>query len=119
MVSILISMGQNKCTGYLAPPDFEADLKTELTLLGITILEVHGRLILCEGEAKDVVFAQDTWHDVEKLDFVSINNAAELLRARANRWSHYSLNNHRRAELILEKVPSVKIKRYNFLDPVS
>ena len=118
MVSILISMGQNKCTGYLAPVDFEADLKVELTLLGITILETHGRLVLCAGEAQDVVFAQDTWYDVEKINYSSIGNAAELLRGRANRWSHFSLNNHRRAELILEKLPSVKIKRYNFLDPI-
>ena len=118
MVSILVSMGQNKCTGYLAPVDFEADLKVELTLLGITILETHGRLFLCEGEAADVVFAQDTWHDVEKVDYSSIGNAGEILRARANRWSHYSLNNHRRAELILLKVPSAKIKRYHFLDPI-
>lgn len=118
MVSILISMGQSKCTGYLAPVDFEADLSAELTLLGITVIESHGRLFLCEGEAQDVVFAQDTWHDVQKVDYSSIGNAAELLRVRANRWSHFSLNNHRRAELILEKLPSVKIKRYNFLDPI-
>ncbi|MGZ3787509.1 MAG: SAM-dependent methyltransferase [Bacteriovorax sp.] len=118
MVSILIRMGQSKCTGYLAPPDFESDLKKELTLLGISILETHGRLFLCEGEAQDVVFAQDTWHEVEKIDYSSISNAAEALRTRASRWSHYSINNHRRAELILEKVPSVKVKRYHFLDPV-
>lgn len=118
MVSILISMGQNKCTGYLAPLDFEADLKTELTLLGITILETHGRLFLCKGGPKDVVFAQDTWHDVLKIDYNSIGNAAALLKERASRWSHYSINNHRRAELILEKVPSVKIKNYNFLDQI-
>lgn len=118
MISILISMGQNKCTGYLAPPDFEADLKAELTLLGITILEIHGRLFLCQGEAQDVVFAQDTWHDLEKLSYTSIGNAAQLLRDRSSRWSHFSLNNHRRAELILEKVPSVSIKRFDFLDPI-
>lgn len=118
MVSILVSMGQNICTGYLAPPEFEADLKTELTLLGITILETHGRLFICEGSAKDVVFAQDTWHELEKLEYSTINNAAELLRERANRWSHFSINNHRRAELILEKVPAARIKRYNFLDPI-
>jgi 23S rRNA (cytidine2498-2'-O)-methyltransferase len=111
-------MGQNKCTGYLAPPDFESDLKVELSLLGITILETHGRLFLCVGEAQDVVFAQDTWHDVERVEYTSISNAAEVLRVRAGRWSHFSLNNHRRAELILEKVPSVKIKRYHFLDPI-
>lgn len=118
MVSILTSMGQSKCTGYLAPVDFEEDLKAELTLLGITILETHGRLVLCEGEAEEVVFAQDTWHDVEKVEYTSIGNAAELLRERANRWSHFSINNHRRAELVLEKVPSVKIKRYHFLDTI-
>jgi 23S rRNA (cytidine2498-2'-O)-methyltransferase len=111
-------MGQNKCTGYLAPPDFESDLLVELSLLGITVLESFGRLVLCEGEAQDVVFAQDTWHDVEKIEFTSISSAAEALRSRGSRWSHYSLNNHRRAELILEKVPSVKIKRYHFLDPI-
>lgn len=118
MVSILISMGQSKCTGYLAPPDFELDLKKELTLLGITILESHGRLFLCEGASQDVVFAQDTWHDVERVSYTSISNAADLLRERAKRWSHFSINNHRRAELILDKVPSVKVKRYNFLDTI-
>jgi 23S rRNA (cytidine2498-2'-O)-methyltransferase len=111
-------MGQNICTGYLAPIDFEADLKVELTLQGITILETHGRLFLCEGEAKDVVFAQDTWHAVEVVDYTSIGNAASLLRERANRWSHYSLNNHRRAELILEKVPRVRIKNFDFLESI-
>jgi hypothetical protein len=67
MVSILTSMGQNKCTGYLAPPDLISDLLVELSLLGITILETHGRLVLCEGGAVEVVFAQDIWHDVEKV----------------------------------------------------
>ncbi len=111
-------MGQNKCTGYLAPENFESDLKTELTLLGIKILESHGRLFLCEGEAQDVVFAQDTWHEVERVEYTSINNAAELLRSKANRWSHYSINNHRRAELICDKLPMAKIKKYNFLDSI-
>ena len=118
MISILTSMGQNKCTGYLAPLDFEADLKVELTLLGITILETHGRLFLCQGEAQDVVFAQDTWHDLEKVAYTSIGNAAQMLRERSNRWSHFSINNHRRAELILEKVPNASIKRFDFLDPI-
>jgi 23S rRNA (cytidine2498-2'-O)-methyltransferase len=111
-------MGQNKCTGYLAPENFEADLKTELTLLGIKILESHGRLFLCEGEAIDVVFAQDTWHEVERVEYSSINNAAEILRSTSSRWSHYSINNHRRAELISEKLPMAKVKKYNFLDAI-
>lgn len=122
MVSILVRMGQSNLeqviTGYLSPVDFEQDLKTELTLMGIEILSQHGRLFLCKGEAQDVVFAQDTWTRVEILPYTSISHAAELLKARARRYSHYSLNNHRRGELILDKVPKVKIKRYDFLEEI-
>ena len=115
-------MGQSNLeqtiTGYLAPEGFETDLKTELGLMGIEILSQHGRLVLCKGEAQDVVFAQDTWLNVEILPYTSISHAAELLKARARRWSHFSLNNHRRAELILDKVPRAKIKRYDFLEEI-
>jgi len=122
MVSILIHMGQSNLkqsiTGYLSPVDFESDLKIELGLLGLTIISQHDRLFLCEGEAQDVVFAQDTWLNVEILAYTSINHAAELLKARASRYQHYSLKNHRRGELILEKVPRVKIKKFDFLEPI-
>jgi 23S rRNA (cytidine2498-2'-O)-methyltransferase len=122
MVSILVHMGQiiltETLTGYLAPEDFEQDLKTELTLMGLEIHSQHGRLFLCKGEAQDVVFAQDTWLNVEILPYTSINHAAELLKSKARRWSHYSINNHRRAELIMDKVPSAKIKRYDFLEDI-
>jgi 23S rRNA (cytidine2498-2'-O)-methyltransferase len=122
MVSIIMIMGQNKLTAYLAPKefqrDFRQDLRSELKLRGIKILEEFDRLFLCEGEAKDVVFAQDTWHDVEILPFNSISNASELLKERNNRYSHYTIKNHRRAELISEKVPMAKNKLYNFLEEV-
>ena len=122
MVSIFLHMGQinltKTLTGYLSPKDFEADLQKELELMGIEILSQHGRLFICAGEAQDVVFAQDTWLRVERLPYTSINHAAELLKSKARRWSHYSVNNHRRAELILDKVPSAKIKRYDFLEEI-
>lgn len=122
MVSILTIMGQSNLqesvTGYLAPEGFLQDLQTELSLMGLTVLSQHDRLILCKGEARDVVFAQDTWHNVEILHYTSISHAAELLKSKGRRWSHYSLNNHRRGELILEKVPSAKIKRFDFLENI-
>lgn len=122
MVSILVIMGQKNLneivTGYLAAEGFDKDLKQELNLLNITIKSEHGRLFLCEGEAQDVVFAQDTWKNVEIINYASIGNGAELLKEKNKRWSHYSLNNHRRGELILEKVPRVRIKRYNFLEEI-
>jgi 23S rRNA (cytidine2498-2'-O)-methyltransferase len=122
MVSIFLHMGQinleKTLTGYLAPKDFEADLKIELGLMGIEILSQYGRLFICAGEAQDVVFAQDTWLRVEIIPYTSINYAAELLKSKARRWSHFSINNHRRAELVLDKVPSAKIKRYDFLEEI-
>ena len=122
MVSIFLHMGQinltKTLTGYLSPKDFESDLQKELELMGIEILSQYGRLFVCAGEAQDVVFAQDTWLRLEILPYTSINHAAELLKTKTRRWSHYSVNNHRRAELILDKVPSAKIKRYDFLEEI-
>ncbi|MBC7711746.1 MAG: hypothetical protein H7177_00305 [Rhizobacter sp.] len=115
-------MGQsnlaNTFTGYLSPVDFEQDLKTELEMMKIEIISQHGRLFICRGEFQDVTFAQDTWKNVEILPYATISQAAELLKSRARRWSHYSLSHHRRAELILDKVPKVKIKRYDFLEEI-
>ncbi|MBC7712783.1 MAG: hypothetical protein H7177_05565 [Rhizobacter sp.] len=115
-------MGQtnlaNTLTGYLSPVDFEQDLKTELEMMKIEIISQHGRLFICLGGFQDVTFAQDTWKNVEILAYATISQAAELLKSRARRWSHYSLSHHRRAELILDKVPKVKIKRYDFLEEI-
>jgi 23S rRNA (cytidine2498-2'-O)-methyltransferase len=122
MVSIKGSMGHSKLTAYLAPKewkrDFREDLRLELKLRGIKILEQYDRLFLCEGQAQSVVFAQDTWNDVEIINYNSISNAAELLRERSPRWSHYSIHNHRRGELVADKTPMARIKNYNFLDEI-
>ncbi len=109
---------QQTITGYLAPVDFEQDLQKELGLMGIEVLSQHGRLFLCKGEAQDVVFAQDTWLNVKTLEYTSISHAAELLKGQAPKWSHYSLNKHRRGELVLEKLPSARIKKYDFLEAI-
>lgn len=115
-------MGHSNLTAYLAPKewkrDFREDLRLELKLRGIKILEEYDRLFLCEGKAHPVVFAQDTWNDVELVNYNSIGNAAEILRAKANRFSHFTVHNHRRGELIADKVPMARIKNYNFLDDI-
>jgi 23S rRNA (cytidine2498-2'-O)-methyltransferase len=113
-------MGQSKLTAYLAPRehqrDFTQDLREELRLRKIKVIKEYGRLFLCEGDASHVVFAQETWHDVEILPYKSISDAADLLREKSARYYHYTLNNHRRGELILDKLPKARIKNYNFLD---
>ena len=119
-------MGHSNLTAYLAPKewkrDFREDLRLELKLRGIKIVEQYDRLFLCEGngeeKARQVVFAQDTWNNVEIVNYNSISNASELLRERAARWSHFSIHNHRRGELIADKTPMARIKNYNFLDQI-
>ncbi len=122
MVSIKVSMGQSKLSAYLAPKehqrDFTQDLRRELSLRGIKVLQEYGRLFLCEGEARHVVFAQDTWNDVEVLNYSSISDAADKLREKAARYFHYTINNHRRGELVLDKLPKARVKTYNFLDEI-
>ena len=105
-------------TGYLAPVGFEKDLETELKLRGIKILETHGRLVLTEGEARDIVFAQDTWKDVALIDFTSISDGAGKLKERGGRYTHFPLQNIRRGELVLEKLPRAREKKYNFLETI-
>lgn len=105
-------------TGYLAPVGFEKDLETELKLRGIKILETHGRLVLTEGEARDIVFAQDTWKDVAIVDFTSISDGAGKLKERGGRYTHFPLQNIRRGELVLEKLPRAREKKYNFLETI-
>lgn len=109
-------------TAYLAPKEFQRDfcldLRKELSLRGIKIIEEFGRLFLCEGEAKKVVFAQEIWSDVQIIEFQSISEGAEVLKSTGSRFYHYSLNHHRRGELILEKVPRVRIKSYGFLEDI-
>lgn len=119
-------MGQNNLAQnlavYIAPRehqrDFTQDLRQELKLRGIKILSEQGRLFICEGPAKHVVFAQETWFDVETIKFQSISEAALALKEKGTRYYHYSLNNHRRGELILDKVPKAREKKYNFLETV-
>ncbi len=107
-----------KLTGHLAPEGFEKDLEIELKLLGIKIFKKYGRLFLTEGESSNIVFAQDTWIDVKEIKFTSINDGANKLKEFNIRFSHYPINNVRRGELILEKLPRVRIKKYDFLENI-
>ena len=85
-------------------------MRRELSLRGIKVLQEYGRLFLCEGEARHVVFAQDTWNDVEVLNYSSISDAADKLREKAARYFHYTINNHRRGELVLDKLHVARTK---------
>lgn len=115
----LLPTSPSLLSGYLAPEGFNQDLKMELEMMEIEIVSQHDRLFICRGAACEPAFAEDVWKNVEIVTYSTISNAAQLLKPRAKRWSHYSFLHHRRGSLILEKLPSVKIKRYAFLEEIS
>lgn len=105
-------------TAYLAATNFEKDLEAELSLRGINIHQKLDRLYITKDTEREIVFAQDTWSDVVLLEFTSISDAANKLKELGTRFQHYPFQNVRRGELILEKVPRVRIKKYDFLEPI-
>ncbi len=103
-------------TGYFAPKGFEKDLEQELKLRAIPILEKYDRLFVSDVENKNVVFAQDIWFDLISINFTSISDCAQKLKEIGKRFYHFPYKNIRRGELVLEKLPRCKVKRFDFLE---
>ena len=100
-------------TAYLAPDGFLAELQHEL---GGAALETHGRLVLAQGPPRDVAWVANVWRAPQRLAIASIGDAAKRLRAIQRNWALYSLAHHRRAALIVEKLPKVSAKPLAFGD---
>ena len=81
------------------------------------MLETHDRLVLAEGPPRDVAWAANVWRDPVWLKIASIGDAAKQLRAIQRNWALYSFAHHRRAALIVEKLPKVSAKPLAFGDP--
>jgi len=100
-------------TGYLAPDGFVAELEHEL---GDAVLETHERLVLAEGPPREVAWVANVWRDPVWLKIASIGDATKQLRAIQRNWALYSFAHHRRAALIVEKLPKVSAKPLAFGD---
>jgi 23S rRNA (cytidine2498-2'-O)-methyltransferase len=100
-------------TGYLAPDGFLAELQHEL---GDAAIEAHGRLVLAEGAPRDIGWVANIWRNPQRLAIASIGDAAKQLRAIQRNWALYSHAHHRRATLIVEKLPKVSAKPLAFGD---
>lgn len=97
-------------TAYLAAEGFEAQLREELEP---RTLSEHGRLFLAEGDAP-AAWAANTWFDVQEVAIESIGDAAAKLKAIQRNWAPYAPLHHRRAKLIVEKLPHVSAKPLTF-----
>lgn len=85
--------------------------------LGAAARETYGRLVLAEGPPRPVAWVANVWHDPVFLDIASIGDAANKLRAIQRNWALYSLEHHRRATLIAERLPKVSAKPLQFGTP--
>lgn len=97
-------------TAYLAADGFEAQLREELARRGAAIREVHGRLLVSDGQPVAAAWAANVWNGCVELPVASIGTAAKSLRDIQRNWAMYAPLHHRRAALIREKLPHVSAK---------
>jgi 23S rRNA (cytidine2498-2'-O)-methyltransferase len=101
-------------TGYLAPEGFLTELTQEL---GSAVAETHGRLVLAQAPPTPVAWVANVWRDPVQIPIASIGDAAKKLRDIQRNWALYSSGHHRRAALIVDKLPKVSAKPLAFGAP--
>ncbi|HUC66835.1 MAG TPA: SAM-dependent methyltransferase [Stellaceae bacterium] len=101
-------------TAYLAPEGYVEDLLAEL---GPAVSAVLGRLVLAPGPPRPAAWVANLWHEPQRIPITSIGDAAQKLRAIQRNWALYSHAHHRRAALILERLPKVSAKPLVFGTP--
>ncbi|HEX4924533.1 MAG TPA: SAM-dependent methyltransferase [Bdellovibrionales bacterium] len=98
---------------YLAPDGFEDDLAKEL---GDRLEKRYGRLMLARARpSPPVAWTANTWLEPKLIEFESASDGARKLRSLQRNWAYYPHANHRRAELIQDKLPHVSAKPIEFL----
>jgi 23S rRNA (cytidine2498-2'-O)-methyltransferase len=93
-------------SAYLAAEGLIEPLLNELA----GVIAVHDQLALSSQPVKNAYWAQNIWRNPQVLRIDSINDAAKKLKSIQRNWCLYSYHLHRRAKLILEKLPPVKSK---------
>lgn len=101
-------------TGYLASEEHLQDMLAELG----EAAELHGRLALVSGPARQMAWVANVWHDPQRISIASIADGARALRAIQRNWALYASGLHRRATLIGERLPHVSAKPLNFPAPL-
>lgn len=105
-------------TGYLAIHKFEAELERELEIKGIPVAMKKGRFYLVEGNKPAMIWAQVTGFEMEFIEISSINDAARKLKSMGRNWGLFTVEHHRRAELIQSSLPKYNSKPLVFRHPL-
>lgn len=105
-------------TGYLAIHKFEKELERELEIRGLKVAFKKDRLYLVEGNHPRLIWAQMTAFDLEFMSITSINDAVKKLKAMGRNWGLFTVDFHRRAELIQSELPKINKKPIPFRHPL-
>jgi len=97
-------------TVYLAAPGYAEDLEAELSARGERVLDRREDLFLVAGSLGPAAWAQNTWLAPEVIPVASIGEAARTLKARQRNWHLHGLVEHRRAQLVVDKLPSIRFR---------
>lgn len=100
---------------YLAPRDYLPELLREL---GPDVTDVRDRLVLAKGPARQAAWAQNVWQNPQWIPVESIGDAARKLKAVQRNWALFSVDHHRRAQLIQERLPHVSARPLEFGQPL-
>lgn len=102
---------------YLAKAfrELEHELQAEIHIHGGKIIDQYGDLFVYEGLAHRPLWAQFVGKNPQYLKFESIGDGARHLLSLKKRWCSKSFVEHRRAELIQEKVFRYKMPKFEFL----
>ncbi len=108
-------MEQTNLMGLLAPLHFIEELKKELAVRNIQPVFVNDRVFIIPTTNIPIIWVDDIWYDLQIVDITSISEASKKLKSIEKTWIHYSTGNHRRGELILENLGTIKKKAIPFL----
>lgn len=97
----------------LALYQLESELERELLFRNIPF-EKQERLYFFSADYRPL-FAQVTWINCQTIKIDSINDGIKKLRVLGRNWSLFSIGHHRRAQLIQEGLPKIKLDPIAFL----
>jgi 23S rRNA (cytidine2498-2'-O)-methyltransferase len=99
---------------YQAPHGYLRDLERELVFREIPIVAQKENLILTEGKAVDIAWAEAVWRHTAAIEISSIGDGIKKLRALCKDWLSLPGASHRRAHLVADKLSSPRPFVYSF-----
>ncbi len=101
-------------TVHVAAADHREALIDELAHRGSQVVDRTDSLIFARGAPGPAAWAQNSWLAPAEYRIDSIGEAARLLSSIQRNWHLHSIAHHRRAQLVGDKLPSIRFRPLDF-----